>query len=56
MEPETTESTDEPDILKFTAHVPVPTQKDVEVALLERKKQILIEQYCNVNDSDIEMI
>ncbi|XP_075150857.1 pre-mRNA-splicing factor ISY1 homolog [Haematobia irritans] len=30
---------------KFTAHVPVPTQKDVEEALLRKRKQELLEKY-----------
>lgn len=30
---------------KFTAHVPVPTQKDIEEALLRKKKQDLLEKY-----------
>uniref|UniRef100_A0A1A9W3U0 Pre-mRNA-splicing factor ISY1 homolog n=1 Tax=Glossina brevipalpis TaxID=37001 RepID=A0A1A9W3U0_9MUSC len=30
---------------KFTAHVPVPSQKDVEEALLRKRKQELLEKY-----------
>ncbi|XP_055689757.1 pre-mRNA-splicing factor ISY1 homolog [Lutzomyia longipalpis] len=30
---------------RFTAHVPVPTQKDIEAALLRKKKQELMEKY-----------
>lgn len=30
---------------RFTAHVPVPTQKDIEAALLKKKKQELLERY-----------
>lgn len=30
---------------KFTAHVPVPTQKDIEEALLKKKKQDLLDKY-----------
>lgn len=30
---------------KFTAHVPVPTQKDIEDALLRKRKQELLEKY-----------
>lgn len=30
---------------RFTAHVPVPTQKDVEAALLRKKKHELLEKY-----------
>lgn len=30
---------------RFTAHVPVPTQKDIEAALLKKKKQELLEKY-----------
>lgn len=30
---------------RFTAHVPVPTQKDIEAALLRKKKQELLEKY-----------
>ncbi|KAJ1531993.1 hypothetical protein ONE63_000628 [Megalurothrips usitatus] len=32
---------------KFIAHVPVPTQKEVEQALLERRKQELLEKYAS---------
>lgn len=32
---------------KFVAHVPVPSQKDVEILLLERKKQELMERYAS---------
>lgn len=32
---------------RFIAHVPVPTQKEVEQALLERRKQELIEKYAS---------
>jgi len=31
----------------YVAHVPVPTQKDVEEALLRRKKRELLEQYAS---------
>lgn len=30
---------------RFTAHVPVPSQKDIEAALLRKKKQELLEKY-----------
>lgn len=30
---------------KFTAHVPVPTQRDIEEALLRKRKQELLEKY-----------
>lgn len=30
---------------RFTAHVPVPTQKDIEAALLKKKKLELLEKY-----------
>lgn len=30
---------------RFTAHVPVPTQKDIEAALLQKKKQELLLKY-----------
>ncbi|TMW44457.1 hypothetical protein DOY81_010456, partial [Sarcophaga bullata] len=30
---------------KFTAHVPVPTQKDIEEALLRKRKQELLDKY-----------
>ena len=33
------------------AHVPIPTQKDIEEALLRRKKQELLEMYA----LDVEM-
>lgn len=35
---------------RFTAHVPVPSQKDVEAALLRKKKQELLEKYGIGND------
>lgn len=30
---------------RYTAHVPVPSQQDVEAALLRRRKQELMEKY-----------
>lgn len=30
---------------QYTAHVPVPSQKDIEEALLKKKKQELLEKY-----------
>lgn len=30
---------------RFTAHVPVPSQRDIEAALLQKKKQELLEKY-----------
>lgn len=30
---------------RFVAHVPVPTQQEVEQALLRRRKQELLEKY-----------
>lgn len=30
---------------RFTAHVPVPSQQEVEQALLRRRKQELMEKY-----------
>lgn len=30
---------------KFVAHVPVPSQQDVEQALLRKRKQELLERY-----------
>lgn len=30
---------------RFTAHVPVPTQKDIEAALLKKRKQELLDKY-----------
>lgn len=46
-EPSQAESNDPMALLapKFTAHVPVPTQKDIEEALLRKKKQDLLEKY-----------
>ncbi|XP_034241122.1 pre-mRNA-splicing factor ISY1 homolog [Thrips palmi] len=38
---------DRPHQPRFIAHVPVPTQKEVEQALLERRKQELIEKYAS---------
>ncbi|XP_075235700.1 pre-mRNA-splicing factor ISY1 homolog [Lycorma delicatula] len=32
---------------RFIAHVPVPSQKEVELALLQRKKQELLERYAS---------
>jgi pre-mRNA-splicing factor ISY1 len=32
---------------KFIAHVPVPSQREVEEALLRRKKQELLEKYAS---------
>lgn len=31
---------------RFTAHVPVPTQKDIEAALLRKRKEELLKKYC----------
>jgi hypothetical protein len=39
--------------LRFVAHVPIPTQKDIEEALLRRKKQELLEMYAL--DVDMEV-
>jgi len=33
--------------IKFIAHVPVPSQKEVEEALIQRKKQELLEKYAS---------
>lgn len=35
---------------RFTAHVPVPSQKDIEAALLRKKKQELLEKYGITED------
>lgn len=35
---------------RFTAHVPVPTQKDIEAALLRKKKQELLDKYGMADD------
>lgn len=32
---------------RFIAHVPVPSQKEVEQALLQRKKQELLDRYAS---------
>lgn len=32
---------------RFTAHVPIPTQQDIENALLRKKKQELLDKYTN---------
>lgn len=37
---------------RFTAHVPVPSQKDIEIALLRKKKQELLEKYGMADDKD----
>jgi len=31
----------------YVAHVPVPTQKEIELALIQRKKQQLLEKYAS---------
>lgn len=36
---------------RFTAHVPVPNQKDIEAALLRKKKQELLEKYGIGNEN-----
>lgn len=36
---------------RFTAHVPVPTQKDIEAALLRKRKQELLEKYSMGEES-----
>lgn len=36
---------------RFTAHVPVPTQKDIESALLKKRKLELLQKY-GINDGD----
>lgn len=46
MEEEDSEET-ETDIPHFIAHVPVPSQKEIEEALLERKKRELLEKYTS---------
>lgn len=37
---------------RFTAHVPLPTQKDIEFALLQKRKKELMEKY-GISDMDI---
>ena len=37
----------EPEAPRFVAHVSVPSQKDVEEAILRRKKQELLEKYVS---------
>lgn len=32
---------------RFIAHVPVPSQKEIEMALLQRKKQELLQRYTS---------
>ena len=39
---------------RFTTHVPIPSQKDIEEALLRRKKQELLAMYA-IDDDDVEM-
>lgn len=34
---------------KFVAHVPVPTQKDIQDAFLRKRKKELLEKYCNTD-------
>ncbi|XP_049793711.1 pre-mRNA-splicing factor ISY1 homolog isoform X2 [Schistocerca nitens] len=40
---------EEPLVPRFIAHVPVPSQKEVEAALLARKKQELLEKYASTS-------
>lgn len=42
------------DLEKFIAHVSVPSQKDIEQALLMRKKQELLEKYAPNTESDLK--
>jgi pre-mRNA-splicing factor ISY1 len=46
-EEETEEGAGLEDRIRFIAHVPVPTQKEVEEALLQKKKQELLEKYAS---------
>lgn len=46
-EEESENKEDRPHQPRFIAHVPVPTQKEVEQALLERRKQELLEKYAS---------
>lgn len=39
--------TSEPESQRFVAHVPVPSQKDIEAALLMRKKMELLQRYVS---------
>lgn len=54
-----TEETD-PTQPRFYAHVPVPSQQDIEAALLLRKKQELLEKYASpdlqgqINNSELK--
>jgi pre-mRNA-splicing factor ISY1 len=41
---------------KFIAHVPVPSQREVEEALLRRKKRELLEKYASESLSHSEDI
>lgn len=34
---------------KFVAHVPVPSQKDIQEAFLRKRKQELLEKYCSAD-------
>lgn len=36
----------------FIAHVPVPSQKDIETALLKKRKQEVLEKY-GMNDDEM---
>jgi hypothetical protein len=38
------------------AHVPIPTQKDIEEALLRRKKQELLEMYALDVDMEVSWL
>jgi hypothetical protein len=41
---------------RFVAHVPIPTQKDIEEALLRRKKQELLEMYALDGDMEVRYL
>jgi len=50
---EDSETAEDPFQHQFIAHVPVPSQQDIEQALLERKKRELLSRY--VGDEDVQM-
>ena len=39
---------------RFFTHMAIPTQKDIELALLERKKRELLTMYAIDDDDDAE--
>ena len=40
---------------RFVSHVPIPSQKDIQDALLRRKKQELLREYALDDDDDMQL-